>query len=77
MARNRQKITDRPGKNRQDGSDRSEQTGRNRQDGTDRTEQAGQNRQDGTDRTEQTGENPQFRNQHIFKVHKKRLCYLK
>ena len=48
MARNRQKITDRPGKNRQDGSDRSEQTGQNRQDRTDRTEQTGRNRQERT-----------------------------
>jgi hypothetical protein len=55
MARNRQEITDRTeqtGENKQDGSDRREQTGQNRQDGTDRMEQTGRNRQDGTDRRE-------------------------
>jgi hypothetical protein len=77
MARNRQKITDRPGKNRQDGTNRREQAGWIRQERTDRTEQTGWNRQDGTDRKEQTGENHQFRNQHICKVHKIRLWYLK
>ena len=61
MARNRQKITDRPGKNRQDGTNRREQAGWIRQERTDRTEQTGWNRQDGTDRKEQTGRNRQER----------------
>jgi hypothetical protein len=70
----RRKQTER---NKQERTSRMDQTGENRQDRTDRMEQTGWNRQEGTDRTEQTGENHQFRNQHICKVHKIRLWYLK
>jgi hypothetical protein len=40
-------------RNREDGTERTEQRGRNREDGTERTEQRGRNREDGIERMEQ------------------------